>query len=225
MFKKLMEILQREDLLKQSVDTLEIMLDKNRETFRLVTDSLVIGKKIDVNIHKEDKKINRYEMEIRKKILEHVSINPEQDVTFALILLGATRDIERTGDFMKNRYDISLKLEGDFLSNKYTEIIKKQIDIITQMFDLTQDAFIDSDEEKAKKVVQMHKNNVCNKSDQIIMGTIDDTEIKVKNAVIYALLAVYFRRIGAHLANVSSSVISPFEKVRYVDNNKELSDI
>ncbi|MCK5491142.1 MAG: hypothetical protein KAI67_04840 [Candidatus Pacebacteria bacterium] len=225
MFKKLMEILQRENLLKQSVDTLEIMLKKNRETFKLVTDFLVIGKEIEKNIHNEDKKINRYEIEIRKKILEHVSINPEQDVTFALILLGATRDIERTGDFMKNIYDISLKLEGGFSSNKYTEIIKKQINIILEMFDLTHDAFINSDEEKAKKVVQMHKNKVCSRSDQIIMDTIDDVDIKAKNAVIYALLAVYFRRIGAHLANVASSVISPFEKIRYIDNNKELSDI
>jgi len=225
MFKKLMEILKRENLLKQSVDTLEIMLDKNRKTFKLVTDFLVAGKKIEVNIYKEDKKVNRYEMEIRKKILEHISINPEQDVTFALILLGATRDVERTGDFLKNIYDVSLKLEGDFSDNKYTEIIKKQIDNILEMFDLTHEAFINSDEQKAKKVVQIHKHNICVRSEQIIDGTINDSDLKTKNAVIYSLLAVYFRRIGAHLANVSSSVISPFEKVRYLDNSKELSDI
>ena len=225
MFKKLKEVLQRENLLKQSFDTLEIMLNKNRETFKIVTDFLITGKEINKNIHKEDKKINRYEMEIRKKILEHVSIDPEQDVTFALILLGATRDVERTGDFMKNIYDISLKLESGFPENRYTKIIKKQIDIILEMFDLTHEAFVDSDEEKAKKVVDMHKKNICGRSDQIIAGTIDDSEIKAKNAVIYALLAVYFRRISAHLANVSSSVINPFEKVRYIDNDKELSDI
>ncbi len=225
MFKKLKEVLQRENLLKQSFDTLEIMLDKNRETFKLVTDFLIAGKEINKNIHKEDKKINRYEMEIRKKILEHVSIDPEQDVTFALILLGATRDVERTGDFMKNIYDISLKLESGFSDNRYTKIIKKQIDVILEMFDLTHEAFVNSDEEKAKKVVDMHKKNICGRSDQIIAGTINDSEIKAKNAVIYALLAVYFRRISAHLANVSSSVINPFEKVRYIDNDKELSDI
>ncbi|MCK5332601.1 hypothetical protein KAJ41_01920 [Candidatus Parcubacteria bacterium] len=225
MFKKLMEVLHRENLLKQSFDTLEVMLEKNRETFKLVTDSMVTGKEMDINIHKEDKKINRYEMEIRKKILEHVSINPEQDVTFALILLGATRDVERTGDFMKNIYDVSLKLDDGFLDDKYSEIIEKQIENILEMFDLTHKAFINSDEEKAKKVVQLYQDNICKRSERIIADTIDDKEIKTKNAVIYALLAVYFRRIGAHLANISSSVISPFEKVRYIDNNKELSDI
>ncbi|MCK5475417.1 MAG: hypothetical protein KAI71_02445 [Candidatus Pacebacteria bacterium] len=225
MFKKLKEVLQRENLLKQSFDTLEVMLNKNRETFKLVTDFLITGKEIHKNIHKEDRKINRYEMEIRKKILEHVSIDPEQDVTFALILLGATRDVERTGDFMKNIYDISLKLENDFPDNKYAEIIKKQVDIILKMFDLTCEAFVNSDEEKAKQVVDMHKKDICGRSDQIVASTIDDSEIKVKNAVVYALLAVYFRRISAHLANVSSSVINPFEKVRYIDNDKELSDI
>jgi len=50
-------------------------------------------------------------------------------------------------------------------------------------------------------------------------------KLEFKNAVVYALLTVYFRRIGAHLVNVSSSAISPFEKVQYVDNYKELSDI
>lgn len=220
-----MEVLQRENLLKQSFDTLEIMLDQNRETFKLVTDFLIAGKKIEKNIYQEDKKINRYEMEIRKKILEHVSINPEQDVTFALILLGATRDVERTGDFMKNIFDISLKLDNNFPENRYTKILKNQIDSILQMFDLTHQAFVDSDEEKAKKVVEMHKNYICKRSEQIIMGTIDDSEIKTKNAVIYSLLAVYFRRISAHLTNIASSVVNPFEKIRYIDNSKESSDI
>lgn len=220
MFKKLHEIWQREDLFNQALNTLEIMLKKNKKTFELVTDALMEKKEIDRDIYKDDQEINCYEMEIRKKILEHISINPEQDITFALILLGATRDVERTGDYCKNIYELSLKYPNKISEDKYSVVFKSTIKQILEMFDLTLISFIGQKKETAKEVMDMHHNNISSKMEKLTGDIIDDREIKAREAVIYALLARHLKRISAHLANISSGVVNPFQRIRYVPEDK-----
>ncbi len=220
MFKKLREIWKREDLFSQALNTLEVMLKKNKNTFELVAEALIERKEVSRDIYKDDRKINCYEMEIRKKILEHISISPEQDVTFALILLGATRDVERTGDYCKNIYELSLKYPNKIPEDQYSAILKNTIKQISGMFDLTIAAFIGQKKELAKKVMDMHHDDISIKMEMLTGDIIGDNEIKAKEAVIYALLARHLKRISAHLANISSGVVNPFQKVRYVPEDK-----
>lgn len=220
MFKKLHEIWQREDLFNQALNTLEIMLKKNKKTFKLVTGALMEKKEVDRDIYKDDREINCYEMEIRKKILEHLSISPEQDITFALILLGATRDVERTGDYCKNIYELSLKYPNKISDDKYSAVLKNTIKQILEMFDLTLAAFIGQKKETAKKVMDTHHNDISPKMEKLTGDIIDDSEIKAREAVIYALLARHLKRISAHLANISSGVVNPFQRIRYAPEDR-----
>lgn len=215
MFKQLQKIWKREDLLKQALQTLETMLKKNRATFQVVTEALIDKKETTVNVYKEDQEINRYEMKIRKKILEHLSLSPKQDITFALILLGATRDVERTGDFCKNIYELSQHYSEDF-NDDYGEIFKKAKEQILEMFDLIHTSFTESDETKAQKAMEMHHQDIAKKLDKIIDDILQDQQIDTKKAVVYVLLSRYFKRISAHLANIASSVTNPFQKISYV---------
>ncbi len=220
MFKKLQEIWQREDLFNQSLGTLEIMLKKNKKTFKLVTDALIEKREINRDIYKDDQEINCYEMEIRKKILEHISICPEQDITFALILLGATRDVERTGDYCKNIYELSLKYPNKISDDKYSIVLKDTIKQIFEMFDLATAAFIGQKKEMAKRVMDTHHEDISPKMEKLTGDIIDDGEIKAREAVVYALLARHLKRISAHLANISSGVVNPFQRVRYVPEDR-----
>lgn len=218
MFRMLQKIWQREDLLKQALETLEVMLNKNKETFQAVTGALIEKKEISFDVYKEDQQINRYETEIRKKILEHLSLSPKQDITFALVLLGATRDVERTGDFCKNIYELSQKKLDGFLGGKYSEVLKNAKEQILEMFDLTYSAFTESDKEKAQKVIDTHRQRIAKELNNMVDEIIDDQEISTRKAVIYVLFSRYLKRISGHLANIASSVTNPFQKVRYVKN-------
>ena len=71
MFEKLQKIWEKEDLLKQALKTIELMLQKNQVMFKETTEALMKQKEMSFDIYKKDREINQYEMEIRKKILEH----------------------------------------------------------------------------------------------------------------------------------------------------------
>ncbi len=215
MFEDFQAVWKREGLLKEALEMIGKMLEENRAMFRAAIDALMDHRKMTMDIYKGDQEINRYEMEIRKKILEHLSINPKQDVIFSLVLLGVARDVERTGDFSKNIYELSLKHRENLEGGKYDDELRRIKDQILEMFDLTRTAFDESAEEKAERVMDMHHNDVSKKLDRMVDEIIDDKQINAKEAVTRALLSRYLKRISAHLANIASSVSNPFQRIRY----------
>lgn len=216
MFEDFQSVWRREGLLKEALEMTGKMLEENREMFRAVIDALMDRKEMKVDIYKEDQEVNRYEMEIRKKILEHLSINPKQDVIFSLVLLGVARDVERTGDFSKNIYELSLKHAERMEGGKYDGELRRMKDQILEMFDLTRSAFDQSIVEKAERVMGMHHNDISKTVNRMVDEILDDEEMNAKEAVTRALLSRYMKRISAHLANIASSVSNPFQRIRYV---------
>ena len=96
------DIFTKETLLKQVVTEIDQMFNKNKKMFESVTNFLFEGKEVKLDIGKEDKKLNVFEIQIRKKVFEHLSMNPKKDLAFSLIIIDVARDIERVGDFSKN---------------------------------------------------------------------------------------------------------------------------
>ena len=66
----------------------------------------------------------------------------------------------------------------------------------------------------AREVMQTHR--VIKKECQHLLrdmaaGTLDD----VRQTSVYTMTAIVFRRVSAHLSNVASTVVQPFDKIRH----------
>lgn len=219
MFKKIKTFWQKEGLLLEAMKSIEKMFIEDKEIFEKATHALM--EKVEVKpeeIYQIDQNINQNEMEIRKKILEHLSINPSQDTVFSLILLDVARDIERVGDYGKNIYELALKYPEEFKKEKYAEILRMTRNKILEIFDLVLKAFKESEPELAQKIIDEH-HRLNREMEGLIERVMQTEKIKAKEAVVYALFARFLKRVSAHLANIATTIVNPFHRVRYVKRN------
>ncbi|MHC4556999.1 MAG: PhoU domain-containing protein [Planctomycetota bacterium] len=169
-------------------------------------------------IYDIDKKVNDLQKDIRRRIVEHLSLQPTVDVTACLILMSVVKDAERLGDYCKNLYEvielgakpIDRKMFGDYFGD-----IDK--DILT-LFEQTKKAFIDADEDKARLTWEYEKK-IAKDCDKIV-EKLARSDLSVNEAVCFVLIARHFKRQAAHLVNIATSVILPLSDLDYFDERK-----
>ena len=111
------------------------MLEIVREMFNSSTNSLRSPKAEEhpLNIYEMDKKINHFERDVRRKIMTHLTVNPQQDLSSGLVLVSVVIDIERIGDYTKNIYDLAVnhpeKLDGGVVEENLADIEKISFDL------------------------------------------------------------------------------------------------
>lgn len=215
MFRKLFGMWKKQSLMSQALKNLKKMFKESRSMFDKSTDALINNKEMEVDIYKTDKTLNQLEIETRRKILEHLSINPQQDIIASFIFVDVVRDLERIGDVSKAIVKLNETYLEKFESDKYTDVLIGSKSKIDTMFDLTLKAFMETDEDSAARVESMYEDEVRVTIDKTVREIMNDKEITVKKAIAYTLLARYLRRISGHLTNIASTVVSPFDRVRH----------
>jgi phosphate uptake regulator len=213
MFQKLFLWWKEDILLKGALDKSTEMMDKAAFMFRYATDSFFGLSKKERDIYEIDRDINKLQIDIRKKIMEHLTINPRQDITASLILTTIIVDIERLGDYSKNIYELSMLykcLEGD----RYYKDTNLLVEKLRQLFGSLKNSLENAQVEQAKKIMD-EKAWVCHRCDFIIEEIMTEESLGVKEAVIFGLLFRYLKRIGAHIGNIASSVANPFYRLGY----------
>jgi phosphate transport system protein len=218
MFKKLLELLRRDNLLEQAYRTSVEMLQTDLDMFKASVNSL--RKRDDAelpfDIHQKDKEINRYEREVRKDVLTHLSISGTSNLTAALSLVSVVIDIERIGDYTKNISELAAahpqKLSGGIFEEELADIEK----IVQERFGLVIKALSERDIEPAKKVMDDYRV-VSRRCDQTLNDIIaeKDKTMKAGHAVVLALYFRYLKRISGHLINISSSMVNPFPRIGF----------
>ena len=210
MFKKIFNTWRREGLLNQALDATENMFLLASHNFDIATDELVNN--LDVNradIYANDQKINANEKNVRRKVLEHLTLNPKQDTTHALILITVVKDLERIGDYIKNIVELAYQYPKPLPDDKYTrELITIRNNLGIHLKDAL-GIFKVGDKDKAQ-TFYLYYREVTKKTDALLIHILGDSKLKVREAVIYALFARYLKRISAHLANILTTVINPF---------------
>lgn len=215
MFKNIFAIWTREGLLNQALKCTEKMFKLASKNFDIATEELI--ENLDVkraNIYLTDQKINDCEKEVRRKVLEHLTINPRQDLSSSLILITVVKDLERIGDYVKNivelAYHYPKKLTRDTYSSELIEISKKMSSILNDSMNV----FMQADVQKAKDYYKFYRE-VVKKTDSITEKLLEERKIKIREAVVYALFARYLKRVAAHMSNILTTVINPFHLVGY----------
>ena len=214
MLKELMQLWSRSDLLKQAYDEANEMLHLVREIFENVVENLLTGKELGYDVHKRDKEVNKMEREVRRKVLEHLSINPKQDVVAGLVLTSVVIDIERIGDYSKNIQELVEMYQRQFSDVQYMLELRDLTRRIQDVFALVCDSFRDGDAEKATVAMQAHKKTKegC---DRIIEQMFKNPDNDTSQAIVAVLYARYLKRVNAHLKNIATSVVNPFDMIGY----------
>ena len=219
MLKEFFNLLKSDSLYEQALVESYEMLDIDLSMFTESVRSLRESDSADINIdiYDMDKKINSFERDVRRKIMTHLTVNPQQDLSSGLVLVSVVIDIERIGDYTKNIYDLALnhpkRLDGLELEERLSEVENST----RELFIASIDSFKNQDIDKARSLMGMYKEKISTQSDSIVNDIISNKfpDLDSSKATSVALYSRYLKRIAAHSRNLISSIVNPFERIGY----------
>ena len=219
-FKDLVTIWNSEDSLSQAWTSSNEMLQLSHEMFTDSVKALRSGEKNKVikSIKLRDEEINQYHRDIRKKVVTYYSVSKDvTNINSGLVLINMVVDIERVGDYTKNILDLAKYYPKKLRSEKISEDLRIIEQAVIERFQNTVNAVEEMDEIAAKELIKSYRSDLGKLSDNLVASSISgDLEIGEEHmASSMVLYARYLKRIGAHLKNITSVVINPFESIGY----------
>ena len=219
-FKDLVTIWNSEDTLSQAWTSSNEMLQLSHEMFTDSINALRSGEKNKVikSIKLRDEEINQYHRDIRKKVVTYYSVSKDvTNINSGLVLINMVVDIERVGDYTKNILDLAKYYPKKLRSEKISEDLRIIEQAVIERFQNTVKAVEEMDEIAAKELIKSYRSDLGKLSDNLVASSISgDLEIGEEHmASSMVLYARYLKRIGAHLKNITSVVINPFESIGY----------
>lgn len=218
MFKELQRIFQRKSLMEEAVEASHEMLMDDWEMYKEAVQSLRKSDtaEIAIDIAAKDIQINKFEREVKKKVLTHLAVAGVGDLNVGLVLISIVVDIERIGDYTKNIVELAMNHPGKLAIPQWEEDIALIEETISANFGVLIDAIKNSDVSLAQQLLEdLHK--LKNKCDKLIAMLVQDDKLKLKinDAAALALYMRYLKRIASHLMNVATSIVNPFHKIKY----------
>jgi phosphate uptake regulator len=219
-FKDLVNVWKAEDSLSRAWSASNEMLTLSHEMFVDSVNALRSGEKNKVikSIKQRDAAINEYHRDIRKKVVTYYSISKDvTNINSGLVLINMVVDIERLGDYTKNILDLAKHHPEKLISENISDDLRVIEKAVIGRFGDTIRAVEKMDEEIAKDLIKSYRNDLGKLSDSLVASSISGNlqigeEHKASSMVLYAR---YLKRIGAHLKNITSVVVNPFESVGY----------
>ncbi len=169
--------------------------------------------KLKSELYAEDKNINKKEQQIRKRLVEHLSINPREDFVACLVFMSIVKDAERIGDYAKNIFELLSILQAPY-SDDFAVILFSLSERIKRSLQEVLVAFKEGDFEKAKEIMIRHKDN-SSQIEDLIRSLAARTDFPSNKVVAYTLLLRYLKRISSHTANIASAIVNPLEKIDF----------
>ena len=167
--------------------------------------------------YEKDRAVNSREREIRRMLVQHLSIHPGHDISGCLVMMSLVKDAERIGDYSKNIFEVAVMLHGVVEEMKFLERLSSTQRKIADRFPLLKTAFLESDENAAKRILKDYApiKGECNR----ILGDLLSEELPTREAVATALLSRYLKRINSHMSNIASGIIYPLDKIDFVSGD------
>jgi len=218
MFDNLLGFLKGKDFLTSVLKDFEAMLVDAEAMFVSVKKVLIDGADdagVRDKVYGVDKKINELEKNIRKRIVEHLALQPSVDVPMCLILMSVVKDAERLGDYAKNLFEVSELMNGPMDMTLFNQFFGEADKQLMELAEKTRCAFMGSDEARARELFALERDIVfkC----EAALNTLASGDLPANESVCFTLIARYFKRTAAHLMNIGSSVIVPIDKLDFCD--------
>ena len=218
MFNKFKELFSSENLLDTAFKTTLTMLDFDHQMYIASRETLRESDTADLSfdIKQTDRKINKYERDVRRKVLTHLAIAGTQNLVPGLVLVSIVIDVERIGDYTKNIAGLANLHEKKLHGGKHEKALKTIEAAIEENFITVIEVLKTQDKTKARTVLQQ-ENDIAKKADKIIEDLIlvENKSTTVSEAVCLAMYSRFLKRINAHLTNIASSIVNPFPRIGF----------
>ena len=219
LFRDIVKLWNSDDLLSQAWDESYAMMVLSNQIFNKAIRYLRENEDLDAikALKKRDVEINLFQKDVRRKVVTHYAVSQNvEDLPNGLVLLNMVVDVERVGDYTKNILDLALNYPDTMLAEEFSsELAEIEREVISR-FEKTITAINSQDEEVARSLMATYKD-VVSSSDNIVNGCISGelSQGSESKSVSLALYARYLKRIAAHLKNISTILVNPFEAVGY----------
>ncbi len=196
------------------------MVNDARHTFDLAMSAVTGGavETVAEEVRRTDRQINLMEMEIRRALLVHASVDGATDPPEVLVFMTMVKDLERIGDYNKNIFDLAEEGVSLVGSPDLEEILALR-DEVSSRIALMGEILGTRDEERARAYIN-RGDELRRGFDERIKALIHSTEPGVM-AVPRALLFRFLKRVSAHSLNVVSAVIMPVDQLDYFDESED----
>ena len=126
------------------------------------------------------------------------------------------QDAERIGDFASGLGHLGCLAQSP-REGPYRDELREMVDEIRPMFQLCEEGFREDDPEKARKVITAHR--VVKKKLSAFRRRVAKSDLSADMAVVYAGASAALRRTSAHLCNIASTVVQPYDRIRGGDED------
>lgn len=169
---------------------------------------------LEVDLDRLDDVVDEGERMVRRSVLEHLTVNPSKDLVASLVLVSMVQDAERIGDFARGLAEVA-SLAKSRREGPVADELRALAERIRPLFETCEQAFRKDDPELARQVVITHRET----KRELVRFTrrIADSGLSADMALVYGGAARILRRIGAHLSNIASTVVQPYDRIRHGD--------
>jgi phosphate uptake regulator len=218
-FASILDLFKRDNWSNELVARIGEMLDAAAEMFGYVVAILVYGEEDDDpqgEIYDRDIGINAKEREIRRRVVSRLSVHANKaEIPSALIFMNAVKDVERIGDYAKNLYEVAHLQPEDPDRALYQKWLVGRSRTIEDLFARTLQSFSESDQEKARDVID--RAQVFGKQAEQAIAELTRSDLPTQDAVCLVLIVRFYKRLVAHMSNIATTVVMPVDLLDFYD--------
>lgn len=219
MFKELINLFSKDNLMKQAFDASVDMLKTDQEMFLEAVRSLRDSDTADLrfDLYEKDRQINAYEREVRRKVMTHLAIAGATELAMGIRLVSIVIDIERIGDYTKNIVELAMthpeRLNLGAFENDVVPVEQR----LKANFDTLIKAFVEQDSKLAREIMSTHQKEVSSVCDGIVISLVrgEVRDLNTQTAAAMVLYLRFIKRIHSHLKNIASSIVNPVDRIGY----------
>jgi phosphate uptake regulator len=206
----------RSSLIEAAFADLGAMLQQSAQMLDLAVAALLENQPLEVDLDQMDDSVDEGERMVRRSVLAHLSFNPRTDLVPSLLLVGLVQDAERIGDFAQGLAEL-VPLARSPREGPFAERLRAVVEKIRPLFGICEEAFRSDDTEKGREVMS---RNVEIKAELVAFrDEVANSDLTPDMVVVYTVAGRNLRRIAAHLSNIASSVVQPYDKIRHGDED------
>jgi phosphate uptake regulator len=206
----------RSTLIDAAFDDIGEMLGQSAQMMDLAVAALLDNQPLEVDLDEMDDSVDEGERMVRRSVLAHLSFRPKTDLVASLVLVGMVQDAERIGDFARGLAEL-VPLARSPREGPFADRLRVVVQTLRPLFAVCEDAFRHDDKQKGREVMA---HNVEIKAElSAFTRDIAASDLTADMVVVYAIAARILRRIVAHLSNIASSVVQPYDRIRHGDED------
>jgi len=218
-FRSILDLFREDNWSNELVEKILEMLELGSSMFECTIGIIVAGEPDSdpqVKLYDRDQRINKLERKIRRRVVARLSVSgTEADIPSALIFMNVVKDAERIGDYIKNLHEVHAMMPESPDRALYRDRLADSAEEIEEIFGLCRQAFGESDEEMAGKVIK--KAKALGREFEDMIREITTSQLGTQDAVCLVLVLRFFKRLVAHMSNISTTVVMPVDLIDFYD--------